>query len=138
MAYEKQTWVNGDVITAEALNHMEQGITEASSGGTDDYLVNITYDSSQGTFIADKTIDEMNTAYEAGKSVKAVAMDGTICSCVDRNESLGGITFEFTGLGQIDNFYNNSTQTIMHIYCISISSGQGVQFVVKTTQLTFA
>lgn len=28
MAYEKQTWVNGDVITAEKLNHMEDGIAE--------------------------------------------------------------------------------------------------------------
>lgn len=33
MAYEKQTWVNGDVITAEKLNHMEDGIAEG--GGCD-------------------------------------------------------------------------------------------------------
>ena len=26
MAYEKQTWANGDIITAEKLNHMEDGI----------------------------------------------------------------------------------------------------------------
>ena len=31
MAYEKQTWQNGDTITAEKLNHMEDGI-ENSSG----------------------------------------------------------------------------------------------------------
>ncbi len=30
MAYEKQTWANGDVITAAKLNHMEDGI---SAGG---------------------------------------------------------------------------------------------------------
>ena len=30
MAYEKQTWVNGDVITAEKMNHMEDGIADAS------------------------------------------------------------------------------------------------------------
>lgn len=28
MAYEKQTWSTGDVITAEKLNHMEDGINE--------------------------------------------------------------------------------------------------------------
>lgn len=28
MAYEKQTWKTGDVITAEKLNHMEDGIKE--------------------------------------------------------------------------------------------------------------
>lgn len=27
MSYEKQTWASGDVITAEKLNHMEEGIT---------------------------------------------------------------------------------------------------------------
>lgn len=29
MAYEKQTWQTGDVITQEKLNHMEQGIEDA-------------------------------------------------------------------------------------------------------------
>ena len=33
MAYEKQEWKCGDVVTAEKLNHMEDGITEASGGG---------------------------------------------------------------------------------------------------------
>lgn len=28
MSYEKQTWTNGDIITAEKLNHMEDGISE--------------------------------------------------------------------------------------------------------------
>lgn len=32
MAYEKQTWQCGDVVTAEKLNHIEDGI--ANSGGT--------------------------------------------------------------------------------------------------------
>ena len=31
MAYEPKTWECGETITAEALNHMEQGI--ASGGG---------------------------------------------------------------------------------------------------------
>ena len=29
MSYTKQTWVNGDIITAEKLNHMEDGIENA-------------------------------------------------------------------------------------------------------------
>lgn len=33
MAYEKQTWHTGDVITEGKLNHMEDGIAGASSGG---------------------------------------------------------------------------------------------------------
>lgn len=34
MAYAKQTWNNGDVITADKLNHMEDGIAEGGSGGS--------------------------------------------------------------------------------------------------------
>lgn len=30
MAYEKQTWTTGEVITQEKLNHMEDGIAEGS------------------------------------------------------------------------------------------------------------
>lgn len=37
MAYEKQTWVCGETITADKLNHMEDGIAEASGGGTAGY-----------------------------------------------------------------------------------------------------
>lgn len=33
MAYEKNTWYTGDVITAEKLNNMENGIEAASRGG---------------------------------------------------------------------------------------------------------
>lgn len=33
MAYEKQTWVDGEVITQEKLNHMEDGIANAGGGG---------------------------------------------------------------------------------------------------------
>lgn len=33
MAYEPKTWQCGEVVSADALNHMEQGIAEASEGG---------------------------------------------------------------------------------------------------------
>lgn len=33
MAYEKQTWECGETITADKLNHMEEGISSANSGG---------------------------------------------------------------------------------------------------------
>ena len=33
MSYEKQTWQTGDVVTAEKLNHIEDGIDGAGGGG---------------------------------------------------------------------------------------------------------
>ena len=34
MAYQKQTWECGDAITAERLNHMEDGIASAEGSGS--------------------------------------------------------------------------------------------------------
>ena len=33
MAYTPKTWACDETITADGLNHIEQGIAEASSGG---------------------------------------------------------------------------------------------------------
>ena len=62
MAYEKHTWENGELITAEKLNHMEDGI-ESSGGGGGNYLddvmwVNITTQDGK-TYSADKTWNEL-------------------------------------------------------------------------------
>lgn len=32
MAYEPKTWACGDTITAEDLNHIEEGIAQSSGG----------------------------------------------------------------------------------------------------------
>lgn len=37
MSYEKQTWVTGEVITAEKLNHIEDGIESNCSSGFEPY-----------------------------------------------------------------------------------------------------
>lgn len=62
MAYTKNNWQTGDVITAEKLNHMEDGI--ANSGGL---LVWIYGEGSNKVF--DKTAREVFTALESGKNV---------------------------------------------------------------------
>ena len=41
MPYTKQNWVCGDEITAEKLNHMEDGIENAGGGGSG--VLNVTY-----------------------------------------------------------------------------------------------
>lgn len=75
MAYTKTTWQTGDVITAEKLNHMEDGL--AIAGGT---LVigGFTYDTENeiiGT--ADKTWQEIDNALTAGaRCVIVVSTNG--------------------------------------------------------------
>lgn len=46
MAYEEYTWTDGEIITKEKLNHMEEGIAEASEAGVS---IEATVDDSTGT-----------------------------------------------------------------------------------------
>ena len=62
MAYEKQTWQTGDVVTAEKLNHLENGIAD-----TNTMIINV---SEQG--VMDKTWLEIHTALSLGKRVITV------------------------------------------------------------------
>lgn len=39
MPYDKHNWVNGELINADKLNHMEQGIEDAMSSGGGDTAV---------------------------------------------------------------------------------------------------
>ena len=60
MAYEKQTWQTGDVITQEKLNHMEDGI--AGAGGGSVLVVNTNEDLSTNSIVLDKTWAEIQEA----------------------------------------------------------------------------
>lgn len=37
MSYEKNTWAEGDVVTSEKLNHIEDGVANAGGGGSSDF-----------------------------------------------------------------------------------------------------
>lgn len=76
MAYEPKTWVCGETITAEALNHMEQGI--ASGGGTEP-LILTSHTEEQGVqtcSVLDHTYREIKSAFEAGRLVLLSSDEG--------------------------------------------------------------
>lgn len=68
MSYEQQNWVTGNRITAEKLNHMEDGIASAGSGGTESLVV---------LHIEDRrtveTVDEVATTMQSDAAVMFVA-----------------------------------------------------------------
>lgn len=64
--YTKQTWKNGDVITEDKLNHMEDGI--ANAGGAL-IVKEKSYDESTGRAILDKTWKEIKSAMDRGTIV---------------------------------------------------------------------
>lgn len=63
MSYEKHTWKNGEVITADKLNNIEEGISGGGSGGGSLVIHATTVDLVE-TF--DKTCAEVLEAFQSG------------------------------------------------------------------------
>lgn len=55
MSYEKQTWATGDIITADKLNHMEDGI--AGAGGDVEYVITEQTVTTNGEGVAELNVD---------------------------------------------------------------------------------
>lgn len=67
MSYEKHTWETGETITAEKLNNIENGIENNNFE-----IVVFSQDrENANTWTADKTLEELQTAYEAGRHIVA-------------------------------------------------------------------
>lgn len=69
MAYEKQNWQTGEVITADKLNHMEDGIGEDSV-----FIINVRGDApdsgtSYENVTSDKTASQIMDAYLSNKQI---------------------------------------------------------------------
>lgn len=120
MAYEKQTWVIGDVVTAAKLNHMEDGIATGGTGGGGVFYVDATLatDGTAGT--PSKTFAETLSAYEAGQNIMVrfdfSGMMTCICWLMMYMTYEGTSAFGF--IGYIDNhfaqvaFMSNDTITV--------------------------
>ncbi len=90
MSYTKKTWVTGEVIEASELNHMEDGIEAASSGGGV-LVVNVTQDGD--TRVCDKTAGEICAALPSVAFISVVqADDDTQVTSVERVGSYAVVT----------------------------------------------
>lgn len=85
MSYEKTTWQNGDTITAEKLNNIEEGIEEAKDGVFYIYF-NIGGGSSP-TAVINKTFAEIDAAYNAQKNICGRSNGSTL---INLNKSFNG------------------------------------------------
>ena len=69
MAYTPKVWACGDTITANDLNHIEEGIAKSSGGGTSEPLmVNYTHTEDHMRYF-DKTWQQVHDAYMNGQPV---------------------------------------------------------------------
>ena len=73
MAYEKHTWQTGEVITAEKLNNLEDGIAQGGSDGFFTFKITVTKDGESSTpiFTKNASFAEIKAAMLAGKVVIA-------------------------------------------------------------------
>lgn len=70
MPYTPTNWAKGDIITAERLNKIEQGIQSVSSGGTDTLVANLSYNQTYGDwYYLDQTLGDIYAAVMAGKHI---------------------------------------------------------------------
>lgn len=69
MSYTKQTWATGDVITANKMNHMEDGIAsnEGSSGGS--MLIEMVFDQSAENYTSSVSYSDVVDAFKAGTPI---------------------------------------------------------------------
>lgn len=72
MSYTKQTWNTGDVITAEKLNHMEDGIMESGESSKNCVMFVTLANDGNDNYTADKTIGEITEAYNNGKMIYVI------------------------------------------------------------------
>lgn len=98
MTYTPTEWKNGDTITAEKLNKLEDGVNSANSNSN---TLLVTFTGSDYDWIGDKTYGEILNAFESGKAV--------IC----KKEYEGIEDAEYTPIIYLS--YNPSDNTILTI-----------------------
>ncbi len=100
MAYEPKTWECGETVTADALNHLEQGVAEAGGGDIEPLLINATSIGSgngQKWIVTDKTYQQVADALENGIPCFVTFADpgNSICNATDVSDFTMNATMRF-------------------------------------------
>ena len=98
MSYEKQTWTTGETITAEKLNHLEDGVASAGSGGGGS-TATVIYDASN--FFVGEEEGTIN-----GEVIDEIAQSWPLALSIPRSNDTGGGTKSITTVTTI--FYLES------------------------------
>lgn len=87
MSYTPTDWKTGDVIIAEKLNHLEEGVATATSSSTTIFPIVINYDETTKTFTLSRTWQEIHDAIDSGELIR--------CTFTDRLQSCTSIQTEY-------------------------------------------
>lgn len=115
MSYEKQTWEDGQVITADKLNHMEDGIANSESS---DFVITFSGTSSDANAAADKTWSETAEAYNLGKRIRCQysASNGDITELATLLKFSGG-ELNFVQAAITATTYSSNSLTVISMLC---------------------
>ena len=113
MSYTPTVWNTGDVITAEKLNHAEEGIKNAFST----YVVNFTLNSDDYSVTCDKTYQEIDDATYENVPIAILNNEGifelfTVYS-LGRDEATNKRYYAFKRVEAFDN--SNQTDQIIQL-----------------------
>ena len=116
MSYDKQNWVTGEVITADKLNHIEEGI-ENAGGGAGALFVTLT-EGENNSYTADKTIAEIAEALNNGTMCYAkVPVSGTqrfiIAPIVTTPDTAGVLFASLTGSSEDSSLFTVESTLIL-------------------------
>lgn len=91
--YEKTNWQTGDTITADKLNHMESGIENANNP----FIVTLTPTAQDFSGTMDKTVAEIQAAYNSGKKIifHMTALGITVDMPINYTDNNGSIYNDF-------------------------------------------
>lgn len=131
MSYTKHTWVSGEVITADNLNHMEDGIAAGEGSGSDSNVYIVTF-TINGSFVGscDRTLSEIHAASTSGKTIisQTVLNPKTTAGLIN---SIGDVftSISYDLSNSIENDYfaavfnvpthsNNTVVTVFYVICL--------------------
>lgn len=121
MAYTKQTWNNGDIITAEKLNHMEDGIYTAKDDNN--FIIEVEFDVNESKYVANKSIEEINEAFTEGKGLKVKRPPNLYYNFKEHNIGMTGNVYMFTRM-DVAPMFESSTQVNLTFETIYISESE--------------
>ena len=141
MEYTPTEWKSGDIITAEKLNKLEEGVASAGdgSGDSNEFIITASRDS-QYNLVMDKTFDEVEAAYDSGKILK-VKFANINYRFQGREISMSGTQFRFVSDNiSIPFFLESATSITTYVGCFIVSSNlnEPLKSYEKNITLTFS
>lgn len=110
MAYEKNTWANGDVITANKLNNIENGINSSCM------FIQMSFDETKQIYTSDVLFEDVVAAFMDGVSI-------TVDVPYQESYAAGGSTFKLLMLNEMSYYDPDSEPVETLVFGLNYLSG---------------